>query len=105
MVDYLLRMKAIEEEHCVNKDKPELMCHGSCHVQSELAALEQDSPDENDPGVPPPYRLREWTPTQETELNTEVTLTEEESHWIVRFNCGRTLEVFSQLPTPPPRFA
>lgn len=36
VVHFKLNQKDIEQEFCVNKAKPELQCHGKCHLKREL---------------------------------------------------------------------
>jgi hypothetical protein len=36
IVHFKLNQKNIEQEFCVNKTKPELQCHGKCHLKKEL---------------------------------------------------------------------
>jgi len=36
IVHFKLNQKNIEQEFCVNKAKPELQCHGKCHLKKEL---------------------------------------------------------------------
>ncbi len=40
-VDYFLHKKYIEENLCINRDKPELNCHGTCHLKKELYLIYQ----------------------------------------------------------------
>ncbi|WP_343587825.1 hypothetical protein [Flavobacterium sp.] len=43
VVHFKLNQKAIEKEFCVNKAKPELQCHGKCHLKKELQETEKNS--------------------------------------------------------------
>ena len=36
IVHFKLNQQNIEQEFCVNKAKPELQCHGKCHLKTEL---------------------------------------------------------------------
>lgn len=36
IVHFKLNQKTIEENFCINKNKPELQCHGKCHLNKEL---------------------------------------------------------------------
>jgi hypothetical protein len=36
IVHFKLNQKEIEKEFCINKDKPEMQCHGKCHLKKEL---------------------------------------------------------------------
>jgi len=40
IVHFKLNQKNIEQEFCVNKAKPELQCHGKCHLKKELEKSE-----------------------------------------------------------------
>ena len=42
--------EVIAREHCVNRDKPELMCQGSCYINQAVAdAVERGASDEMPP--------------------------------------------------------
>ncbi|MEK6451368.1 MULTISPECIES: hypothetical protein [Myroides] len=41
ILDFVVNYDAIQEL-CINKDKPELECNGSCHLKSELAKTAQE---------------------------------------------------------------
>lgn len=43
IVHFKLNQKAIEKEFCVNKAKPELQCHGKCHLKKELQETEKNT--------------------------------------------------------------
>ncbi len=43
VVHFKLNQNAIEKEFCVNKAKPELQCHGKCHLKKELQETEKNS--------------------------------------------------------------
>ncbi|MCV2485161.1 hypothetical protein OD917_09520 [Flavobacterium sp. SH_e] len=43
VVHFKLNQNAIEKEFCVNKAKPELQCHGKCHLKKELQENEKNS--------------------------------------------------------------
>ena len=36
VADYEINKSFIAENYCVNKNKPELKCHGSCHLKKQL---------------------------------------------------------------------
>lgn len=40
-LDYELRKDFIAEYLCVNKDKPQLQCHGQCHLSKEVKKAEK----------------------------------------------------------------
>ncbi|MEC4114667.1 hypothetical protein [Myroides pelagicus] len=41
VLDFAINYDAIQEL-CINKDKPELACNGSCHLKTELAKTAQE---------------------------------------------------------------
>ena len=44
MVGYFyLNQAEIEIAYCINKDKPELDCHGRCHLRSQLLQLTDEN--------------------------------------------------------------
>ncbi|UPZ14320.1 hypothetical protein [Flavobacterium humidisoli] len=43
VVHFKLNQVAIEKEFCVNKAKPELQCHGKCHLKKELQESEKNT--------------------------------------------------------------
>ncbi|SFD48754.1 hypothetical protein [Flavobacterium phragmitis] len=43
IVHFKLNQKSIEKEFCVNKTKPELQCHGKCHLKKELEKSDNNS--------------------------------------------------------------
>lgn len=60
VANYLVEMDAIEAEFCVNKDQPELECHGSCHLQSQIAKTSPSTPENPDAPILP--KLHEFLP-------------------------------------------
>jgi len=47
--DYFLHKKYIEENLCINRDKPEMHCHGTCHLKKELNLLYKETQPEKNP--------------------------------------------------------
>ncbi len=43
IVHFKLNQENIEQEFCVNKAKPELQCHGKCHLKKELEKSDNNS--------------------------------------------------------------
>ncbi|KUG09783.1 hypothetical protein [Solirubrum puertoriconensis] len=37
VLDYALHKERITQLFCVNKDKPQMRCHGQCHLRKQLA--------------------------------------------------------------------
>lgn len=44
LADYYLNMRRITEEHCINKDKPEMHCNGSCYLSQQMKETENPGP-------------------------------------------------------------
>jgi len=42
IVHFKLNQKEIEKEFCVNKAKPQLQCHGKCHLKKDLEKSEKN---------------------------------------------------------------
>lgn len=40
VMHFNLNQEAIEQAFCVNKNKPELQCHGTCHLKKQLQKTE-----------------------------------------------------------------
>lgn len=36
VMHFKLNQEAIEQEFCVNRNRPELQCHGTCHLKKQL---------------------------------------------------------------------
>lgn len=41
IMHFKLNRDAIEQRFCINKNKPELQCHGTCHLKKELQEAEK----------------------------------------------------------------
>ena len=41
-VEYYLNQKYIAEELCENKDKPQMNCHGKCHLKKEIKKVTKE---------------------------------------------------------------
>lgn len=44
IMHFKLNRDAIEQRFCINKNKPELQCHGTCHLKKELQETENSGP-------------------------------------------------------------
>jgi|SRR5690606_3060628 len=44
VMHFKLNQEAIEREFCINKNKPELQCHGVCHLKKQLQKTENSEP-------------------------------------------------------------
>ncbi len=61
-LDYYLRKDYIEKNLCINRDKPEMHCHGKCHLKKELYMIMEDQSDKSDPAKKQavPQRIKEY---------------------------------------------
>ncbi|TNE29816.1 MAG: hypothetical protein EP346_05055 [Bacteroidetes bacterium] len=104
MMNYVLQMKTIEEQFCVNKDKPELECHGTCHLKSELTQLEtsaQPDPAKKTPQKPA-YRSLEFIANiRSTELSFPLIPVAEQQR--IPLNCGSLQRIYLTPPHAPPQ--
>lgn len=48
VIDFYMNREAITQEHCINKDKPELDCKGQCHLKQQLEAATPDQDEKNE---------------------------------------------------------
>ena len=49
-IDYFFNKEYIAEELCENKEKPELKCHGQCHLKKEITKTVKE--EKEDPTLP-----------------------------------------------------
>lgn len=106
VVNFALNQKAIEEAYCVNKDKPELQCHGTCHLKQQLSeiAAPQNEPSENEPVKPFTLRISPFTPVVANQLPTTSLLEIEPANTANRKH-NETCSGFLNLPYSPPKFS
>ncbi len=41
---FKLNQEAIEQEFCINRNKPQLQCHGTCHLKKQLEKTKNTAP-------------------------------------------------------------
>lgn len=99
--EYVMNYDYIVEVLCINKDKPALSCHGTCHLKSQLAnANEQKKSEEK--GFP--QAEEEKFPIAYLEAVTSLILSFERT-----FSISNTVYSFSMSdfllspPSPPPK--
>lgn len=46
-VNYELNVEEITELFCINTDKPEMNCHGTCHLKKQIISNEKQNPVES----------------------------------------------------------
>ena len=102
IVDYQLRMDEIEAKYCKNLDKPELECHGSCHLEDNLTiATSSSSPEEDSPQLLI-VRVSEYLAEESFDFDSMVIGEYESSLSLMRTDLPYSADL--QIPTPPPQF-
>lgn len=43
IVHFKLNQEVIEKKYCINKDKPQLECHGKCQLKKQLTETEEQN--------------------------------------------------------------
>lgn len=67
VLDYVVNYEYIATQLCENKDKPELKCHGKCHLMKEMAkTAETDKPTS-------PDKKSQWQEAEAAFLPTDFT--------------------------------
>ena len=95
IVHFKLNQQNIEQEFCVNKAKPELQCHGKCHLKKELEKSEK-----NDLEQSSIFKKIDMLPNQDFEfpihilkmINNKVLIYKEFTHF----------EPYLEIFVPPP---
>lgn len=57
IVHFYVNQAEIEENYCINKDKPELNCHGQCHLNQILQQNEDTKVEEKSTNTSPRFGL------------------------------------------------
>lgn len=101
IVDYQLRMDEIEAKYCENLDKPELECHGSCHLENELSKVTSGSDSDQETPQLLVVRVSEYL-SKECDLVSIQHLLEHPSSEFPEARDGYA-SVTLQASTPPPQ--
>lgn len=96
IVHFKLNQQKIEQEFCINKDKPEMQCHGKCHLKKELQKT--DNPDLELTSI---YKKIDIVLTSNYELTVAVlkTIT---SNKVSIYKKFKLLEPYLEIFIPPP---
>lgn len=98
VVHFKLNQQAIEQKFCVNKNKPELQCQGTCYLRKELQKTENNSLKINEL-----YKDFEMIPVAhfefETKLKPIVTKLK-----VVTYEVSFPLDPYTEVLTPPPNY-
>ncbi|WP_165870315.1 hypothetical protein [Albibacterium bauzanense] len=96
VMHFKLNQDTIEQEFCINKDKPELQCHGTCYLKKQL----QQKEDTESASINI-YQKVDMLPVAVIELETQCLITELSPK---RFIYKETLytEPYRDIFVPPP---
>ena len=100
-LEYAINYDYIVEFLCINKDKPQLVCYGNCHLKNQLkeANKEKTSTESN------PKAAVERTKISEALLaiiNLNLLQDEKTSKQLILFEKSLN-QYFIDIPTPPPK--
>ena len=56
-VDYAINKEYIAKVLCINQEKPELACHGKCHLKKELTPYQRSFPSSYKGS---PFQIKSW---------------------------------------------
>ncbi len=61
-VDYYVNKDYIEKNLCINRDNPEMHCHGKCHLKKEIYMIMDDQSEKSDPAKKStvPQKIKEY---------------------------------------------
>ncbi|VTR35104.1 hypothetical protein [Sphingobacterium thalpophilum] len=96
VMHFKLNQVAIEKAFCVNKNKPEMQCHGICHLKKQLQKMENS--DSDSIGV---YQRVDMLPISSTEFETR-RLTVEIWNGIPMYKEVHYTEPYREIFVPPP---
>ena len=98
-LDYALNYEYISEVLCINKEEPELQCHGQCHLAAQL----EEANEPNDPATPaaPTFELKEIVLYPFEASTSKVVFTKSSLSFL---NTSEAcLIAFHEVPSPPPK--
>ncbi|SFS60994.1 hypothetical protein [Sphingobacterium wenxiniae] len=93
---FKLNQEAIEREFCVNKNKPELECHGTCHLKKQL-----QNTGNSDPASIGIYQRVDMLPISLTEFKTKILIIELRNN-IPMYKAIHYAEPYREIFVPPP---
>lgn len=96
IVHFKLNQKEIEKEFCVNKAKPQLQCHGKCHLKKDLEKSEKNDLEQTNIS-----KKIEIALISTVELNVPVCKTIKPNTVLIYKNNG-LLEPHLEIIVPPP---
>jgi len=101
-IDYFFHKEYIVQNLCENKDKPELKCHGKCHLEKEIKKTVKE--EREDPILPSPENEKENKQLNlfvETEHKLLYSLSSEKQGFLYE---EMTSSFTRRFIVPPPKF-
>lgn len=96
VMHFKLNQEAIEREFCINKSKPELECHGTCHLKKQLH--ETGNPDPASIGI---YQRLDMFPISSIKFEVRNVIIEIWNN-LPTYKAIRYTEPYSEIFLPPP---
>lgn len=96
VMHFKLNQEAIEREFCVNKNTPELACHGTCHLKKQLQKAE-----DSEPVSLGSYQQVDMTPILFTKFKTRILIIELRNN-IPIYKAIHYTEPYREIFVPPP---
>lgn len=96
IVHFKLNQYKIEQDFCINKSKPELQCHGKCHLNKEL-----DQSENSDLGFNSISKKIDIALISNTEFTLEITK-QINSNKATIYREFRHFEPYLEIFVPPP---
>ena len=93
-MNYVINKSEIIEKFCVNKDKPEMKCHGTCHMKKMM--LDEGKEDQSQPQLSLPEMLL-FTAELPFEISNAVRTIRSPFFYKVNYNTG----FLDEIDVPP----
>lgn len=58
-VHFYANQKALAEEFCINRNKPQILCNGKCYLADQLQKIMQEEQQQKEKPIIPPMKLKE----------------------------------------------
>lgn len=100
-IEYALNRDYIVENLCINKDKPELECHGKCYLNDRLQEANEENPP-HDHAPNPRIEFKENAPAILEEENLHFSHTSKDSQHFYYFSFFTNKHI-PDTTTPPPK--
>jgi hypothetical protein len=58
-VHFCTNQKALAEEFCINRNKPQILCNGKCYLADQLQKIMQEEQQQKEKPIIPPLKLKD----------------------------------------------